>query len=176
MPDPAWHASMATLSQLRDRVVQDTVRPHQTVVLAPGLNAVAGSMQGREPMIVKAFIPEPPIEALDVGILRRHARLSKSQFYAVLGCPGVQCQAGKFRPEIEVSASIATLSLVKSSTILRQRIRHLSANRSVIPMCARFHRTHLVRITHDAKVIPTTKLKETCHSRGTTIGHFISPC
>lgn len=51
------------------------------VVLSPCLDDRAGMAQGLEPVRVQAFVPELAIEALDVGALRRLARLDQFQLH-----------------------------------------------------------------------------------------------
>ena len=51
------------------------VRPDLVVVLPPGSDGGPCLRQRLEPMLVQAFVPELAVEALDVAILHRPARL-----------------------------------------------------------------------------------------------------
>src|SRR5690242_10813351 len=52
-------------------------------------------------MVVEALIPESPIEAFDVCILRGLARLDECQLYTVSMSPCIECQTGEFRSMID---------------------------------------------------------------------------
>jgi hypothetical protein len=43
--------------------------PAVVVVEPPGLDDLAGIGEIEEPVLVEAFIPEPPVEAFDEGVL-----------------------------------------------------------------------------------------------------------
>ena len=61
------------------------------VVKPPSGNGKAGLLQRLKPVLVKTFVPERAIEALDVCVLSRSAWLNQDVLDAVLLCP---------RPEI----------------------------------------------------------------------------
>lgn len=50
-------------------------RPHVVVVAPPACGLVAGLLQALEPVLVETLVAETAVEALDVGVLRRLARL-----------------------------------------------------------------------------------------------------
>ena len=68
------------------------------VVVPPGGQKRAGLGKRREERFVQAFVPEPPVEALDEGVLRRFARRVnrhgngtpdlQAKGTPVAGCPG----------------------------------------------------------------------------------------
>ena len=50
-------------------VAQSIVRPKGIVIVPPTLHDGPGQGKAHEPMLVEAFVAQPPVEALDVGIL-----------------------------------------------------------------------------------------------------------
>lgn len=57
------------------------------VVASPSVNALAGLPQRFEPDLAQAFVSEGSIEAVDVGVVRRAARLNQDVLNAVVLCP-----------------------------------------------------------------------------------------
>ena len=53
------------------------MRPAGVVIDPPGLDDLAGIVEIEEPVLVEAFIPEPPVEAFDEGVLCWLARLDE---------------------------------------------------------------------------------------------------
>jgi hypothetical protein len=53
-------------------------------------------------MLVQAFVPQPPIERLDVRVLVRLARLDESQLDAIAMRPGEHCLAGELRAVVRL--------------------------------------------------------------------------
>ena len=60
-------------------IAERAVRPDRVGVLPPGLDEAPRRLEGREPMLVQAFITQPPIEALHVGVLHRLAGVDEVQ-------------------------------------------------------------------------------------------------
>lgn len=60
------------------------------VVPSPSGDLLVGEVQAGEPVLVEAFIPETPVEALDVGVLRGLARLDELEVGAALIVSPVQ--------------------------------------------------------------------------------------
>lgn len=56
---------------LRSRVAESTVRTFFVVVPPPSFDLVPRIIQAEEPMLVEAFLPEPAVEGLDIGVVRR---------------------------------------------------------------------------------------------------------
>ena len=61
----------------------------------PVLDDPPGLGDGDEPVLVEAFVVEPPVEALDVGILDRFAGPDELEPHAVLVRPNVQSLASE---------------------------------------------------------------------------------
>ena len=51
-------------------------------------------------MVIQTFVPKMPVEAFNIGILRRLARLDECELYTPGMGPFIKCQAGEFRPMI----------------------------------------------------------------------------
>ena len=82
----------------RGLIVQCAMRPILVVVSAPGGNQNTSLRQTRKPVVVQAFIPEAPIEALDECVLGGLPGLYQLELHAMLAGPLIQRLAGKFRP------------------------------------------------------------------------------
>ena len=63
--------------------------PELVVVLPPDRCGAPGLVQRLEPLFVQTFIPELAVEALDIAVLHRPARLDQDVPDAVAVCPGV---------------------------------------------------------------------------------------
>ena len=70
-------------------VTQSAVRTDGIVVVPPRLHNVTGCGQAREPVLVETLVPKAPVEALDVGVLHRLARINEVQTHPVLVGPGI---------------------------------------------------------------------------------------
>ena len=57
------------------------------VVVAPCGNQMAGMAQGREQVLVEAFVPEPSVEALDEAVLHRFTRRDVVPFHLAILLP-----------------------------------------------------------------------------------------
>lgn len=133
------------------------MRPFRIVFLPPGRNDFTSMPHRNKPMFIQAFIPKLAVETLDVGILLRLTRFNEVQLQSVCIGPGIEHLAGELGavvdgndcgnprssdnrdstdttrvPGSDVSTSIARHSLVKSSTMFRQRKWRPSANPSDI--------------------------------------------
>ena len=71
------------------------MRPDRVVVLPPRLDEAPRLVKGSKPMFVQAFIAQSTVEALDVGVLHRLARLDEVQLDATAVRPGIQGAARK---------------------------------------------------------------------------------
>jgi len=56
---------------LRSRIAESAVGPIFVIVLPPTFDLVPGIIQAEEPVLVEAFLPEPTVEGLDIGIVCR---------------------------------------------------------------------------------------------------------
>ena len=74
--------------------------PFQVVILSPGFNDLLGAVQTDEDVVVQAFFAEFAIEALDICVLNRVARLNEPELDAVLLSPQVKRLADEFRPVV----------------------------------------------------------------------------
>lgn len=70
---------------------------HLVVVAAPLGDDAAGLDQRREPMLVEAFVAELAVEALDVAVLHKPARLDQQVLDAMLLRPCDEGPAGELR-------------------------------------------------------------------------------
>jgi len=77
------------------------MRPFRVVILPPGLNDILGTVQADEDIIVQAFIPKLAVEALNISVLNRLARLNESQLDAVLVSPEIKGLADELRSVID---------------------------------------------------------------------------
>lgn len=59
------------------------------IVPPPSFNLALGVIQRQEPMRIQAFLTQPPIEGLDLGIVSRSAGAREIQFDAVLVSPAI---------------------------------------------------------------------------------------
>ena len=55
----------------------------------------------RQTMLIQAFVEQPAIEALDIGVLDRFARLDKVQLDAAPVRPGIQGAARELRAVVD---------------------------------------------------------------------------
>ena len=72
--------------------------PDLVVVLPPDRDGMPGLWQRLKPMLVQAFVPELAVEALDVAVLHRPARLYQDVANPMGLCPCHEGTAGEFRP------------------------------------------------------------------------------
>src|SRR5262245_55871258 len=77
---------------------QRAVRSCLVVVPSPGGDQCSGMGKVAEVMVVQALVAELPVEALDVGILRRFACGDQLQIDALAVGPAIQRPARKLRP------------------------------------------------------------------------------
>jgi len=73
------------------------VRSHFVVVASPCRNRRAGLAQRLEPVLVQAFVAEPPVEAFDVAVLHGPSGLDQQMPDAVGLGPGDERPAGELR-------------------------------------------------------------------------------
>ena len=71
------------------------MRADLVVVASPVGDHVSGLCERREPVLVEALITELAVEALDVAVLRRTARLDQDVFDAMPLRPGDERAAGE---------------------------------------------------------------------------------
>jgi len=64
---------------LRRRIAESAVWPLFVVIPPPGLNLVPGIIQADEPVLIRAFLPEPAVEGLDISVVGRLPRTGKVQ-------------------------------------------------------------------------------------------------
>ena len=84
------------LGELRRRhSLAAAVRPDLVVVLTPVRDARSGLLQCLEPLLVQALVPELAVEALDVAVLHRPARLDQDVSDTVGAGPGHEGAAGE---------------------------------------------------------------------------------
>jgi len=76
------------------------VGPDLVVVVSPSRNDLAGLLQGFKTVLIQALVPEGTVEAFDVGLLGRTARLDQDVFDDVLLRRCHKCCAREFRPVI----------------------------------------------------------------------------
>jgi hypothetical protein len=79
----------------RCAVADRTVWPHLVVITAPCRNDGFGMIERREPLLVEALVAELAVEAFDVRVLRRLARLGKREGDAVRVRPLVERPPGE---------------------------------------------------------------------------------
>ena len=72
--------------------------PGVIVVAAPGFGDPVGIGEAMEQVLVEAFVPKPPVEALDEGVLHRLARLDVVPLDAVILRPFQDGVRGELRP------------------------------------------------------------------------------
>ena len=68
--------------------------PAGVVVDPPGLDDLAGIVEIEEPVLVEAFIAEPPVEGFDKGVLGWLAGLDEIEPHAIAPGPFVERLAG----------------------------------------------------------------------------------
>lgn len=68
------------------------MRPALVVVDSPPLDDFASFGDRGEHVVVEAFVPKLPVEALDEGVLRRLSRRNVMQLYAMLSRPRKHCE------------------------------------------------------------------------------------
>ena len=74
------------------------MRAFCVVIDPPVFDDLARLADAREPVLVQALIPEPAIEALDIGILGRLAWVDEIQLNAVVIGPGIKGATAQFGP------------------------------------------------------------------------------
>jgi hypothetical protein len=67
------------------------------IILPPVINDFPGMKNIAERVLIQAFIPKAAVETLNKSVLCWLTQLDKSQFYAMLKSPLIECAAGKFR-------------------------------------------------------------------------------
>ena len=82
---PALFAGAVEL--LRGAVVQRTVGTLAVILLLPACQLLADIAKSSEPGCVEALVAEPAMEALDVAVLHRSARLDRNQLDLALFGP-----------------------------------------------------------------------------------------
>ena len=145
----AFHICIAELLSelLGCAVVQRAMGPLAVVLLAPGCQSTPDIVQRPEPACVEALVAQPAVEALDVAVLHRAARLDVHQADLPVFGPADHAPRGELRPVVRahvlgpatlgdqlapapasrgheprlVSASSARHSRVYASTTLRMR-------------------------------------------------------
>lgn len=68
------------------------------VVAPPVRNGLPGLLKRLEPVFVQALVAELPVEAFDVAVLHRLARLDEQVPHAMLDRPGDEGPARELRP------------------------------------------------------------------------------
>lgn len=101
------------------------MRSNLVVVLPPDSDGVPGLWQRLEPMLIQAFIPELAVEALDVAVLHRAARLNQNVTNAMGLRPGHESAAGEFR---SVVGSHCVRMSAKYSRLIQQPGHILAAD------------------------------------------------
>ena len=69
---------------LRGQVPQRAVRPFPIVMSSPGFHLLFRILQGQEPVLVQALLPESPVERLDEGVVRGLAGMAEVRFHPAL--------------------------------------------------------------------------------------------
>src|SRR5690606_36246723 len=85
----------------RCEVSERAVRTLGVVLEAPTLDNRTGVGQVHKPMLVQAFVAQPAVEALDVGVLHRLARADERQAYALRVGPRIQDAALELAPVVD---------------------------------------------------------------------------
>ena len=75
--------------------------PAAVVVEPPSLDDLAGIGEIEEPVLVEAFVAEPPVEAFDEGVLGRLAEVDEVEADAVAPGPLVEHLADHLRPVVQ---------------------------------------------------------------------------
>lgn len=81
--------------------VNSPVGPRFVVVLAPQGNDLPGLGQNPEPVLGQAFVPEPAVEALDIGVLGGLSRLDQDVLDTSRLQPSHEGPAGEFRAVVD---------------------------------------------------------------------------
>src|SRR6185312_13329108 len=87
------------------------------VIFAPAFDFLPRVFQAREPVRVQTFIPQPPVEAFYICVLRWLARLNVFQANTTLLAPGSQCSTAKLRSLVQHNG-------FRQSTLLDDSIEH----------------------------------------------------
>src|SRR5277367_3542420 len=103
-----WEALLAfhicidcTLPELLRRLIaQRTMRAFPVILLAPVRQSVAHIVQGPEPAGVEALVAQPSVEALDMAVLHRAARLDMHQPDLPVLRPRQHAPRGELRPVV----------------------------------------------------------------------------
>src|SRR5579863_264095 len=66
------------------------------VVMPPSRKLLPRLVQGREPLHVQAFVPQPPVEAFDESVFHRPPRTNEDQLNAVSHRPGFEGPTSEF--------------------------------------------------------------------------------
>src|SRR5690606_9065297 len=82
----------------RGSALQRAVESHFVIVAPPFGNLRLRLLERDEPMLVEAFVAEPTVEAFDVRVLRRLARLDQHQLDPVGMGPLVERTPRELRP------------------------------------------------------------------------------
>ena len=86
-------------------VSQAAVRPFFVVVRPPGSDFPPWIKQARKATRVQTFIPQLPMETLDIGVLQQLARLDVHDFNLSLQVPRQQMTAGELRSAVSKSSA-----------------------------------------------------------------------
>src|SRR6266567_5525436 len=89
----------------RGSIGEAAVRPSGLVVDAPRLNRALRIDQAHEPVLVEALVPEPAVEAFDVRVLDRLARIDEVEHDAMAVCPLIERLAAKLGAVVTRSPS-----------------------------------------------------------------------
>lgn len=76
----------------RGQVLQAAVRAFGVVIDPPVFNDLLRFADAGEPMLVQAFFAVPPVEAFDVGVLRRLAGVDEIELNAMIVSPSNQAE------------------------------------------------------------------------------------
>src|SRR3990167_3835374 len=83
------------------KIAQRAVRSDRVVVLPPGLNEAPRLFEGGEPMLVQTLVPKPTIEALDIAVLGRLARVDEVRLDPRAIPPGPHGTPRELRPVVD---------------------------------------------------------------------------
>jgi hypothetical protein len=115
---------------LRGPIPQRAMGPNLVVIPPPGFDFLSCILQADEPILIQAFIPELPVEALDESILDGLAWLDEAQLHASLVGPHVQGLAGEFRPVLQrPMMAVINMASRKSFTLMDFMANSLQALR-----------------------------------------------
>jgi hypothetical protein len=102
---------------VRGAVVERAVRPFGVVLPAPVGESISNIVEGSEPARVEALVAQPAVEALDVTVLHRPARLDMQQLDLALFSPAHDAARGELRAVVRAHAFGPT-------TLLDQPVQH----------------------------------------------------